>query len=300
MVRWREGFVPGGDTRFWVRETGRGDDLAVLLHGFPHDGRSWEPVAERLAARGWRVAAPDVRGVGRTQSTASAHDPQTLADETSQLVRNLHARRVLLVGHGWGGAIALATAFRHPGRVAGVALVGAPYRELDLRRAWHVALCNLPVLPEVAFRVAPRPLVRLALHAHATEDGAIDRDVVAHGAEALRADPGGWLRYYRSLSRRAVIDAALRRVQHDLPVVEDPLAPPTPRVPAHVVWGELDPLYPLAVGEGVAEDLGATLDVLPGIGHHVPLEDPEGLVASLTRFAEEARIRTDDPVGAAG
>ena len=104
-MRWREGYVPGGDTRFWVRETGRGDDLALLLHGFPHDGRSWGPTGRLLASAGGRVAAPDVRGVGRTRSPDDRAGARVLADELSQLVRNLHADRVVLVGHGWGGAM---------------------------------------------------------------------------------------------------------------------------------------------------------------------------------------------------
>lgn len=283
-VDWREGYVPGGETRFWVRETGRGDDLAVLLHGFPFDGGSWAGVAGRLAAAGWRVAAPDVKGVGRTRSTSRDHDPRTLADEVSQLVRNLHARRVVLVGHDWGGAVALATAFRHPGRVAAAVLVGSPYRRIDLRHAWHIALCNVPVLPEVAFRLAPRPLVALAAHAQATSDG-VDRASVRDGARALGGDPGAWLRYYRTLSRRAVMERAIRRTRERVPLVADPIGPQTPRVPVHVVWGECDPVFPLAVGAGVARDLAAEIDVLRGIGHHVPLEDPSGLVRSVQRFA---------------
>src|SRR5690606_12872749 len=38
---WREGYVAGGDTRFFVRALGHGDDLALLLHGWPEDGSSW-------------------------------------------------------------------------------------------------------------------------------------------------------------------------------------------------------------------------------------------------------------------
>lgn len=289
-LRWREGVVPGGDTRFWVREAGRGDDLVVLLHGFPHHGGSWAPVAADLVARGWRVAAPDLKGVGRTRTTSTDYDPRTLADELSRLVRNLHARRAVLVGHDWGGAVALATAFRHPGRVGGVVLVGSPYRRIQLRRAWHVALCNVPVLPEVAFRAVPRSLVRMALLAQGHGRDAVDRRLVADGAAALAVEPGAWLRYFRTLSRRAVIDDRARRVRQALPVA-DPLPPPLPRVPVTVVWGERDPTFPLPLGREVADDLGAELVVVPGVGHHVPVEAPSALAEQVDGLARRSGLR---------
>ena len=292
-MHWREGYVPGGATRFWVREAGRGEDVALLLHGFPLDGASWGPVAELLVASGWRVVAPDVKGVGRTVAADDAYDPQTLADEISQLIRNLHLRKALLVGHDWGGAIALATAFRHPGRVSGVVLAAAPYRQLDLRHAWHIALANLPVLPELAFRVASRPLVTAALRQQTREPGAlagVDHDAVA---TALAADPSGWLRYFRTLSRGAVAELLVRRARRLLPVLADPRRPHALRVPATVVWGERDPVFPLRLGHRVARDRGVDLEVVAGVGHHLPLEAPSALAQAVQRFAAASDLRAD-------
>ena len=289
-MQWREGYVPGGSTRFWVREAGRGDDVALLLHGFPQDGGSWAAVAEQLVDAGWRVVAPDVKGVGRTRSDDEDYDPQTLADEISQLIRNLHARKALLVGHDWGGAVALATAFRHPGRVSGVVMAAAPYRQLDLRHAWHIALCNVPVLPELAFRVAARPLVAGALHAQ-SRHRVFDRQAVDDATGAVAADPGAWLHYYRTLSRRAVGEWLLRRARHRVPVLRDPERPNTLRVPALVVWGQHDPVFPLALATRVAADLDADLEVLPGIGHHLHVEDPHGLATAVQRFATAQGLR---------
>lgn len=290
---WREGYVPGGATRFWVREAGRGDDVALLLHGFPQDGSSWGPVAELLVDAGWRVVAPDVKGVGRTTSTNHDYDPQTLGDEISQLIRNLHARKALLVGHDWGGAVALATAFRHPGRVSGVVMAAAPYRQLDLRRAWHIALANLPIVPELAFRFVPRPLVAAALRAQSRHPRAFDREAVETASAAVAADPSGWLQYYRTLSRRAIGEWLVRRARRRVPLLRNPQRPNQLRIPALVVWGERDPVFPIELGRGVARDLGARLEVLEGVGHHLHVEDPTGLARAVHRFAEEHELRSD-------
>jgi pimeloyl-ACP methyl ester carboxylesterase len=290
-MKWREGYVSGGDTRFWVREAGRGENVAVLLHGFPQDGSAWERVAALLVDQGWRVVAPDVKGVGRSDRPDSGYDPQTLADEISQLIRNLHVKKALLVGHDWGGAIALATAFRHPGRVSGVVLVAAPYRQLDLRRAWHIALCNIPMLPEVAFRLAPRPLVAAALRSQSRLREPFDASAIDAATTAVSGgQPPAWLGYYRTLSRRAVVDWAVRRTRRRLPVVPDPRTPHPLRVPVQVVWGEQDPIFPVSLGTRVARDLGADLDVLPGVGHHLHVEDPLGLARSIQRFATNAHL----------
>lgn len=288
---WREGYVPGGATRFWVREAGRGEDVALLLHGFPQDGSSWNRVAELLVDAGWRVVAPDLKGIGRTEAADDDYDPQTLGDEISQLIRNLHAHKALLVGHDWGGAVALATAFRHPGRVSGVVMAAAPYRQLDLRHAWHIALANVPVLPELAFRFAARPLVASALRLQTRSRRAFDRDDVDVATEAVSADPGGWLRYYRTLSRRAVGEWLVRRARRRIPVVRDPRLPNALRVPALVVWGQDDPVFPVEIGQRVARDLDVDLEVLPDVGHHLPVEDPLGLAQAVHRFAEDNQLR---------
>lgn len=292
-MEWREGYVPGGATRFWVREAGRGDDVVVLLHGFPQSGSSWGRVAELLVDAGWRVVAPDLKGVGRTEAADDDYDPQTLGDEISQLIRNLHAHKALLVGHDWGGAAALATAFRHPGRVSGVVMAAAPYRQLDLRHAWHIALANVPVLPELAFRVAARPLVAGALRMQTTTRGAFDRAAVDAATRAVQADPGGWLQYYRTLSRRAFGEWLVRRARRRIPIVRDPQLPNSLRVPALVVWGEQDPVFPLEIARRVARDLEVDLEVLPGVGHHLQVEAPLQLAQAVHRFAEDNQLRTN-------
>jgi epoxide hydrolase 4 len=281
---WREGYVPGGDVRFWVRALGHGDDVVVLLHGWPQDGSSWRRVAPLLADAGHRVIAPDLKGFGRTEAPGSPYDPETLADEVSQLIRNLHVRKAVLVGHDWGGAVALATAFRHPGRVRGVVLASAPYRQVDLRRAWHIPLLNLPLLPEVAFRTAAVPILRRAFdHAAVVREPFTD-EVVAGYAEAIRHAPADWLAYYRTLARTAAVDWTVRQVRSRLPFVAAPPRPNSLRVPALVAWGEQDPVTPVSLARRVADDLEAGLVTFPGVGHFLPEEDPLAFSRALVRF----------------
>lgn len=292
---WREGYVRGGDTRFYVRALGSpawrepagvaalsaagdaeepADDLALLLHGWPQDGSSWSPVAARLAASGYRVVCPDLKGFGRSDTPHSGYDPATLADEIAQLIRNLHARKALLVGHDWGGAVAMATAFRHPGRVRALAVASSPFRQLDLTVSWHVPLFNLPLAPQLAFRLAGRPLTRAAIRYSAVVQTPFDEATMDRYADAVTVDPAAWLAYYRTLSRQALLDWGIRKVRRRVRFLAPPPEPHRLRVPVVVIWGEEDRVTPFHLAGRVAHDLDAGLVAVPGVGHLVHEEAP--------------------------
>ena len=289
MDVWREGYVSGGETRFFVRALGHGDDLAVLLHGWPEDGSSWRRVAPLLVDAGYRVACPDLKGFGASDAPRRGYDAETLADEISQLIRNLHVRRAVLVGHDWGGAVALATAFRHPGRVHALVIASSPFRQLDLRRSWHIPLWNLPVAPEVAFRVAARPLVTAAIRHAAVVTEAFTDDVLDAYAAAVSREPAAWLAYYRTLSRRAVLAWAMRRVRGRAGFLPNPPGPHRMRVPTAVLWGEHDPVTPFHLAPRVAHDLDAELVTIPGVGHFVHEEDPLAVARAIVEHAGPGR-----------
>ncbi len=309
---WRESFVQAGSTRFFVRtleqagaasngdtsgEPGApGDDLAVLLHGWPEDGSSWRWVAPRLADAGYRVVCPDLKGFGRSDAPRRGYDPATLADEISLLIQGLDGRKALLVGHDWGGAVALATAFRHPGRVSGLVVASSPFRQLDLTASWHVPLLNVPLAPQLVFRVAGRPLTRAAIRYATVVQEPFDAAALDRYADAVTAAPTGWLAYYRTLSRRAVLDWGVRKVRRRVPFLAEPQLPHRLRVPAVVVWGEEDRVTPFHLAGRVAHDLDAGLVALPGIGHMVHEEAPEAFAAAvLDLMGAEASVPSSLP-----
>ena len=298
---WHEGEVQIDTTRFHVRGLGgldpaaiesRDDQaLAVLLHGWPQDGSSWARVAPLLVEAGYRVACPDLKGFGRSDSPRHGYDPATLSDELSQLIQALGARKAVLVGHDWGGAVALATAFRHPGRVRALVTVSSPFRQLDLTAAWHIPLLNVPIAPELAFKVAGRPLTRALIRYAAERRDVFDDASLERYGDAVSSSPRGWLAYYRTLSRRAVFDWGVRRVRRVVPFIEDPQGPHHLRVPTAVVWGEADRVTPFHLGVRVAHDLDATLVRVPGVGHFVHEEAPEAVAAAVLELAGPAGAR---------
>jgi pimeloyl-ACP methyl ester carboxylesterase len=97
----------------------------VLLHGLPSDHSTWSGLAPDLAAEGFRVITPDLRGHGASARTSS-YSLELMREDLHQLTEALGLHRFVLGGHSMGGTVATLFAERYPGRLAGLILVDSP------------------------------------------------------------------------------------------------------------------------------------------------------------------------------
>lgn len=106
-------FVELAGLRMAYREWGDSNaaDAVVLLHGITSSSLSWVRVAPRLAA-GSRVIAVDLKGHGDSDKPATGYQLADQADEVQALCSALGLRAISLIGHSWGGGIALMLAAR--------------------------------------------------------------------------------------------------------------------------------------------------------------------------------------------
>jgi len=99
-----------------------GRQLVLMLHGFPEIAYSWRKVMPALAAAGYHVVAPDLRGYGRTTGWAADYDADLRSFRLLNAVRDtlglasaLGYRRVAaVVGHDFGAAVAAWCALVRP------------------------------------------------------------------------------------------------------------------------------------------------------------------------------------------
>src|SRR5436309_15002735 len=111
----REGYAEVGDQSLHYGEAGDGP-LVVLLHGFPEFWYGWRLQIAPLAAAGFRVVAPDLRGYNLSSKPdeTAAYTADKLADDVRALIHERGADSALVAGHDWGGTAAWATAMYHP------------------------------------------------------------------------------------------------------------------------------------------------------------------------------------------
>lgn len=265
----------------------------VLLHGVPETGAMWRDLLAELSSDRI-VLAPDLPGLGSSE-LRGPYDVRTVAARIAALALHEVNGPVDVVGHDWGGTVAVALASSRPDLVRRLVIVNAAYRWLDLRSAWHVPTASLPGLPELAFRFGGRPLVRRIIEHGWRSDRPIADDLLAHYQDAYADNVrvAAMLGYYRDNFRPRVAAAVTSWARQVVPFRAS--APssggrgqPAIELPALVVWGERDPALPDAVRASVVRDLGNCRCVtVPEAGHFAVEEAPETVLPAITTFLRQ-------------
>ena len=112
-----------------ITEQGSGP-LVVLCHGWPELAYSWRHQMPVLAAAGYRVVAPDMRGYGGSTVPHAIADYAItdLVGDMVALVAALGETRACIVGHDWGANVAWSAALLRPDLFAAVAALSVPHR----------------------------------------------------------------------------------------------------------------------------------------------------------------------------
>jgi pimeloyl-ACP methyl ester carboxylesterase len=243
----------------------------VLLHAFPLDRSMWVPVAERLAAATVPAVAIDLPGLGASPLPDGTPDLASSARGVAGVLDALGIARAVVVGVSMGGYVALTLLRDRPERLAGLALVdtkaGADGDEARANRERIAAA----VEGDAGTRaLAPMLDGLLGATTRAQRPDVVER--VRAGVAAARVEGVAWSQ--RAMAARPDYAALL----------------PTATVPSAVVVGAQDALTPPSIARATAQALAdSVLTVLPSAGHLSPLEDPEGVAATL--LALQVRVR---------
>jgi len=267
-------------------EAGDGPPV-VFLHGWGLTARSYAKALPRIAATGARVIAPALPGFGRSEPLEGTYTFGKLADWVDELLDHVGAEEPAgFVGHSFGGGVATAVAWYHPGRVRSLVLVnsiGGSVWKTGGRRGQR--------------DLADRPLWDwgLRLPGEFTR-----RDYHRVLPVVLRDLVGNALANPRALWRAAELarNADLR----------DELATLAERgLPVAVLWGSEDTVVPEATFLSLCDAAGAPGDIIEDAGHAWLLADPEGfgelvtnsLAVQRTLSERTAATARRDPRGAA-
>lgn len=294
MTGLRHGYAELGDVRLHYVEAGEGP-LVVLLHGFPEFWFSWRFQIPALAAAGFRVVAPDMRGYNLSSRPAdvAAYDVDRLAGDIRDLIRERGTESALLAGHDWGAAVAWATAINHPEAVKRLAILNVPHpRRLlhglrqprQLVKSWYMFFFQLPWLPERLVRTRRWFFFRHGFE-HDARPGAFTPQDISQYVEAWQ-QPGAakaMIDYYRGVFRQSPkrAEARIRAV----------------KAPTLVIWGERDRYLGAELAEPDPADVPNLERVvrLPDASHWVHHDEPERVTQLLIEFF--AAAKTTQPTG---
>ncbi|QHC57502.1 alpha/beta hydrolase [Rathayibacter sp. VKM Ac-2760] len=256
--------VRGG--RLAAQSLGAATDPALLLLGGATWSRDWwaDDFCDRLADLGVRVLRYDPRDTGASTASPPGRPDYTAADLADDAIAVLDAvgvRSATLAGLSMGGGLAQSIAAHHPDRVDALVLLstspaGDVERELPPPTAAILATFEeAGADPDWTDRRSVVDWVVRSERPYAGPD--------AFDEEALREIAGRvWDRSPSMASAANHFLVAEGATPIDLGALRD--------VPALVVHGSADPLFPPAHGEALAAALGARLIVLDGVGHQAP------------------------------
>jgi pimeloyl-ACP methyl ester carboxylesterase len=256
------------------------DRLALCLHGFPELNISWRHQMPLLAARGWRVWAPNLRGYGATTRPqgVDAYHLDRLCDDVAALIDASGAKEVMIVAHDWGAIIAWTFAIRRVRPITRLVIMNVPHplvfkREMQFwrqrRPSWYIYFFQLPWLPEYALTRNGAAFIKRAFIGMAIDKSRFPRELLrVYASATLR--PGAataMVNYYRSLGRTGSYFAA-GNGKVDVPVL--------------MIWGEKDTALNIHCTDGTeAYCADFRLERLPGVSHWVQQEAPEKVNAIL-------------------
>jgi len=146
-------FVDANGLKFAYLEEGSGP-LVLMLHGFPDTPHTWDDLRPRVAAQGYRVVTPFMRGYHPTAIPDRDADQETLARDPLALIDALGARDAVVIGHDWGASAAYGAAALGPDRVTKLFVIGIPHPAAlkpTLKKLWgvrHFAVYKLPGAPD--------------------------------------------------------------------------------------------------------------------------------------------------------
>jgi pimeloyl-ACP methyl ester carboxylesterase len=259
-----------------VGDLGSPNAPLVMVHGFGASIYSWRHLVPALGQRQPLILL-DLKGFGK--SPKPPDDSYSLFDQIGvvhDLLHSLEVGRLILLGHSFGGGVALALALRLREqtsiRLERLVLLDAiSYRQ---RLPAFISLLRTPVIGELGTRMVPAELqVRCVLEQSYHDRRSIPPESVAAYAAPIRMEGG----------RHALIQTARQIVPPDVDAWSRRFREID--VPTLVVWGDDDRIVPIENGRRLCREMpAATLRVIPECGHIPQEEKPRETISALESF----------------
>ncbi|MEX1107086.1 MAG: alpha/beta fold hydrolase [Ilumatobacteraceae bacterium] len=263
-----------------------GGEVVLLIHGLAGSSRTWRDVQPALSSS-FDVIAPDLLGHGESAKPLGDYSLGAFASGMRDFLAVLDVPSATIVGHSFGGGVAMQLAYQHPELCDRLVLVGSG--GLGREVSWLLRSVTLPGAEHLMPLVFPKPVADLG--------GAVGRVLSGLGVRSPRL--AEMWRSYSSLAgapnRKAFVRTIRTVIEPGGQMVSalDRLYMAA-HLPTLIVWGERDDIIPVAHGRHAHEAIpGSRLVVMEGVGHFPHLEAPAEFLDVLTDFLSTTEPAAD-------
>ena len=269
-------FTRVGNLRIHYFERPGSGPPVLLVHGLPGTAEDFDKVTPPLA--GYRTIAIDRPGFGYSTGGYVPFERQLAA--IHELLAKLHVVRPILVGHSYGGTIALGFAERYPSEVRGLVLVDAAaagthpggFEQIQARVTQFL---GLPVIRQIA-QVTFGQLLLTASAEQGDREAFAPQPVAAAHLKRLLAINMTHGNLEALAGERLAAGAVVAAIDRGLRAI---------RVPAVVIQGRADHLVKPVYGRRLAAALPDARLLMVGGGHMVPYTHPTAIAAAVRSLA---------------
>lgn len=270
---------PDAPVKLHYSDDGKGSPL-LLIHGFGTNSYTWRYLAPELA-KTHRVITIDLKGFG--QSDKPLDENYSAVDQANllaQFIEDHDLKGLTLIGHSYGGGVALFLALqddqRLKGRIAKLVLLDTiAYPQ---RIPTFFQMLDMPVVSQIGMHMVPaKAQVSVALKIAFFDDSKIDQAEIDAYSEPLESAEG----------KHAIIYSAREIVPPDL----DSLASRynSIKLPTLIIWGDHDRIVPLDIGLKLRRSMpNSKLAIVSECGHMPQEEQPAATLNLIHEFLGEA------------
>ncbi len=229
---------------------GEGKPL-LILHGWGSNSKRWQKVGELLAEIGVKVIIPDLPGFGNSDKPSTVWNLDDYCDFIQEFVKLLNLEKFYLLGHSFGGALAVKYSLRFPGKIDKLFLVSAA---CSRKSSFKKKL--LYIISKIFKVFSFIPFIKKAFY-----------KFIIRKSDYL--DTEGIMR-----------DIFLKIIKENLSDILSQV-----QVPTVIIWGEKDDVTKIKDARLINKKIkGSHLKIIPGASHDLNTKVPEELFESIKQF----------------
>ncbi|UPU35723.1 alpha/beta hydrolase [Geomonas paludis] len=238
----------------------------ILIHGFPLNRQMWQPQLQPIAAAGFRVIAPDLRGFGASDAPAGGYSMERFADDIIALLDALKIDKAVIGGMSMGGYILMNLLERYPDRVRAACFIATRSNADD-----EAGRERRKAMAAEAERLGANPIIKIfAELLFASETSQTSPELIARVTTWMRdTNPKGLAGGLLAMRDRKDYTPLLPSFRH----------------PSLVIAGAEDRAAPAEAAQTLMDGLrGCRSKVIDKAGHMVNMEQPEIFNQTLIEF----------------